>query len=211
MIEAPQVTCDERGHPQRVVMIVTEASGLAHAAAARLAAQGHLVLIGSRHLDSAERFAAQLRRGGGSVFVARLDLADAGTISRFLAAAAYLIGTPDVLITDFGLSVDGTWVGAQIFATQVIPTMIAHGPGDVVLVGPELAGPPDAALLREFDAWAAALDAEFVGTQVRASVVRSAHPGGVTSTGDAGRLVAAMITGPRLRLVELLSPAVPAG
>ncbi|MEZ0382896.1 SDR family NAD(P)-dependent oxidoreductase [Mycobacterium sp. pW045] len=210
MIEAPQVTYEDRAHPPRAVMIITEAFGIAQTAAAQLAAHGHLVLIGSRQPDRAERFAAQLRQGGRSAFAARLDFADPQTIDRFLTTAEYLIGTPDVLITDFGLSAERTWVGAQILATQVIPAMIANGPGDVVLVSPELVGPGDAVRRREFDAWAAALDAEFVGTQVRASTVRSAPAGGVTCAEDAGRLVASMITGPRLRLVELLSPALPA-
>lgn len=208
MIEAPQVTLEDRTRPQRAVMIVTEAPGIAQAAAARLVAHGHLVLIGSRQPDRAERFAARLRRGGRSAFAARLDFADPATIDRFLATAQYLIGTPDVLITDFGLSADRSRVGAQILATQVIPAMIAQGPGDVVLVGPELAGVPDRG--RELDAWATALDAEFVGTQVRASTVRSAPAGGVACAEDAGRLIASMITGPRLRLVELLSPELPA-
>lgn len=196
-------------------MIITEASAIGRAAAARLAADGHLVLIGSRQLDSAERFAAQLRERGRSAFAARVDLADPQSINGFLAAAQYLIGTPDVLITDVGLSAPspgahGVRVGAQTLAIQVIPAMIARGRGDVVLVSPELAGVRCAAVRREFDAWSAALDAEFVGTGVRASVFRSAHPDGVASTGDAGRLVALMINGPRLRLVELLSPVVAA-
>jgi NAD(P)-dependent dehydrogenase (short-subunit alcohol dehydrogenase family) len=196
-------------------MIVTEASGIGRAAAARLAAHGHLVLIGSRQFDSAERFAAQLRERGGSAFAAGLDLADPQSINGFLAAAEYLIGTPDVLITDVGLSgassgAQRVRVGAQILATQVIPAMIARGRGDVVLVSPELAGVGCATVRREFDAWAAALDAEFVGTEMRASIVRSPHPGAVGFPGDAGHLVAGMVTGARLRLVELLPPAVPA-
>jgi NADP-dependent 3-hydroxy acid dehydrogenase YdfG len=196
-------------------MIATEASGIGLAAAARLAVHGHLVLIGSRQVESAERFAAQLRARGDSAFAAQLDLADPQSINGFLAAAEYLIGTPDVLITDVGLSAPpsgahGARVGAQILATRVIPEMIARGCGDVVLVSPELAGVRCPAARREFDAWAAALDAEFVGTEVRASIIRSAHPRAAAFTGDAGRLVAGMITGSRLRLVELLPPAVAA-
>ncbi|HTM84139.1 MAG TPA: SDR family NAD(P)-dependent oxidoreductase, partial [Mycobacterium sp.] len=127
MIEAPQVTCEERTHPPRAVMIIVEASGIGRAAAARLAADGHLVLIGSRQIDSAERFAAKLQGRGFSAFAARLDLADPRSVNRFLAAAEYLIGTPDVLITDVGLSAapagprpDATCVGAQTLATRVI-------------------------------------------------------------------------------------------
>lgn len=195
-------------------MIIADASGIGRAAAARLAGHGHLVLIGSRELESTERLAAQLRARGGSAFAARLDLTDPHSINGFLAAAEYLIGTPDVLITDLGLAAPGSRahvvrVGAQILAARVIPAMIARGRGDVVLVGPELAGARGAAARREFDAWSAALDAEFVGTQMRASTVRSAQPGAASSA-DAGHLLAAMITGARLCLIELLPPAVPA-
>ncbi|MCV7382993.1 SDR family NAD(P)-dependent oxidoreductase [Mycolicibacter longobardus] len=184
-------------------MITIEASGIGRAAAARLAAHGHLVLIGSRRLDESERFAARLRDRGDSAFAAHLDLADPRSINRFLGAAQYLIGTPDVLITDVER------VGAQTLVTRVIPAMIARGSGDVVLVGPELAGVRCAGVQRNFDAWLAGLDAEFVGTAVRASAVRATHSGAVASTGDAGRLVAGMV-GSRLRLVELLPSAVPA-
>lgn len=95
-------------------------------------------------------------------------------------------------------------VGAQTLATRVIPAMIARGSGDIVLVGPELAGVSCAAAQRKVDAWLAALDAEFVGTGVRASVVRSAQPGAVACAAEAGRLLAGMATESRLRLVELL-------
>ncbi|PQM51318.1 SDR family NAD(P)-dependent oxidoreductase [Mycolicibacter virginiensis] len=213
MIEAPQVTCEERTHPPRAVMIVIEAAGIAQVAAAQLAAQGHLVLLGGRRIEEFERFAAQLRDRGGSAFAAYLDLAEPRSINQFLAAAHYLIGTADVLITDVGLAgragegPDSAGVGAQILATRVIPAMIARGSGDVVLVGPELAGVSCAAAQRKVDAWLAALDAEFVGTGVRASVVRSAQAGAFARTAEAGRLLAGMATESRLRLVEMLPGA----
>ncbi|WP_131721515.1 SDR family NAD(P)-dependent oxidoreductase [Mycolicibacter heraklionensis] len=194
-------------------MIVIEAAGIGQVAAAQLAAQGHLVLLGGRHFEESERFAAQLRDRGGSAFAVHLDLADPRSINQFLAAAHYLIGTPDVLITDAGLvglpgtCVEGACIGAQTLATQLIPAMIARGSGDVVLVGPEFAGVRCAAVQRKVDAWLAALDAEFVGTGVRASAVRSAQPGAVGFTAEAGRLLAGMATESRLRLVEML-PAV---
>jgi len=214
VIEAPQVTYEERAHPPRAVMIVMEAAGIGRAAAARLAAHGHLVLIGGRQIAESERFAARLRDRGGSAFAAHLDLADPWSINRFLAAAHYLIGTPDVLITDVGLTgpagdfPDSVWVGAQTLATRVIPDMIGRGSGDVVLVGPELAGVAgsiDEKVDGKVQAWLAALDAEFVGTGVRASVVRSACPGAFTE--DAGRLLAGLVTGPRLQLIEVLPAA----
>ncbi|WP_409427873.1 SDR family NAD(P)-dependent oxidoreductase [Mycobacterium sp. SMC-11] len=194
-------------------MIVIEAAGIGQVAAAQLAAQGHLVLLGGRRIEESERFAAQLRDRGGSAFAAHLDLTEPRSINQFLTAAHYLIGTPDVLITDVGLAgpagegPDSAGVGAQTLATRLIPAMITRGSGDVVLVGPELAGVRCAAAQRKVDAWLAALDAEFVGTGVRASVVRSAQPGVYACTAEAGRLLAGMATESRLRLVEMLPAA----
>ncbi len=129
--------------------------------------------MGTRRTDICERFAVQLRSDGAAVFAAYLDLADPPSIDRFVASADYLIGSVDVLVSAAGLA-DGSWVGAQHLAAHVIPPMIDNGRGDVVLISPGLVGPSPAGAQRMLDAWAAGLDAEFVGTGVRASIVRSA-------------------------------------
>jgi hypothetical protein len=56
------------------------------------------------------------------------------------------------------------------------------------------------------DAWVSGLDAEFVGTGVRASVVRST---GQVPPDDVGRVIAAAICAPdrrHLRVVDLIPP-----
>jgi NAD(P)-dependent dehydrogenase (short-subunit alcohol dehydrogenase family) len=187
-------------------VVITEASSpVALATAARLAADGHLVLLGGRRTHICEEFAARLRSGGAAMFAAHLDLAHPPSIDRFIQAADYLIGDADVLVSAAGLA-DGSWVGAQHLVAQLIPPMIDNRRGDVVLISPELVGASPAGAHRMLDAWVSGLDAEFVGTGVRASIVRST---GQVPADDVGRLIAAAISTPErthLRVLDLIPP-----
>jgi NADP-dependent 3-hydroxy acid dehydrogenase YdfG len=210
----------------RAVVITEASSPVALATAARLVADGDLVLMGTRRPDICERFAAQLRSDGAAAFAAYLDLADPPSIDRFVKSADYLIGAVDVLVSAAGLA-DGSWVGAQHFAAQVIPPMIDRGRGDVVLISPALVGGSSATADRMLEIWVAGLDAEFVGTGVRVSIVRSAagatrpvtmraaqrpdeEAGNVqVPPGDVGCLIAAAISSRRrmhLRVVDVIPP-----
>lgn len=180
--------------PARAVIITEASSPIALATAARLAADGDLVLMGTRRTDICERLAARLRSDGAAAFAAYLDLADPPSIDRFVESADYLIGSADVLVSSAGVA-DGSWAGAQHFAEQVIPPMIERGRGDVVLIGPSRGKSR-----RRLEAWVAGLDAEFVGTGVRASIVRSTES---MPPDDVGYLVAAAI-GARLRVVDVI-------
>jgi NAD(P)-dependent dehydrogenase (short-subunit alcohol dehydrogenase family) len=162
--------------------------------------------MGTRRTEICERFAAQLRSDGAAVFAAYLDLADPLSIDRFIESADYLIGSVDVLVSAAGLA-DGSWVGAQHLAAQVIPPMIDNRRGDVVLISPELVGASSQEAHRILDAWAAGLDAEFVGTGVRASIIRSTD--GPMAPGDIGYLIATMLASPErmhLRIVDVIAP-----
>jgi NAD(P)-dependent dehydrogenase (short-subunit alcohol dehydrogenase family) len=186
-------------HPRAPkAIVITEASSpIALATAARLAANGDLVLMGTRRTDICEPLAARLRSDGAAAFTAYLDLADPLSIDPFVESADYLIGSVDVLVSSAGVA-EGSWVGAQHFAEQVIPPMIERGRGDVVLIGPSTGKSR-----RRLEAWVAGLDAEFVGTGVRASIIRSTES---MPPDDVGYLVAAAI-GARLRVVDVLAPA----
>jgi NAD(P)-dependent dehydrogenase (short-subunit alcohol dehydrogenase family) len=190
----------------RAIVITEASSPVALATAAQLAAGGNLVLMGTRRTDVCERLAARLRADGAAVFAAHLDLADPPSVDRFIESADYLIGAVDVLISHAGLA-DGCWVGAQHLAAHVIPPMINSRCGDVVLISPELVGVSSQQAHRMLDAWAAGLDAEFVGTGVRASVVRSTGNAQV-SPGDIGCLIGTVLGSPRthLRIVEVIPP-----
>lgn len=184
-------------------MVITEASSpVAFATATRLAAGGHSVLMGSPRPQAGEDFAARLRCRGASVFAAHLDLADPTCIDGFLESVDYLIGEVDGLISGAGVA-ERSWVGAQHLVTHLVSPMIDNGRGDVVLLSPELVGASPAGADRLLDAWICGLDAEFVGTGVRASIVRST---GSVPPDDAGRLIAATITAPdmHLRVVDVI-------
>jgi NAD(P)-dependent dehydrogenase (short-subunit alcohol dehydrogenase family) len=189
---------------QKAIVITEASSPVALATAARLAAGGDLVLMGTRRTDVCERFATQLRSDGAAAFAAHLDLADPQSIDRFVESADYLIGSADVLITAAGLT-DGSWIGAQHFVAQVIPPMIDNPCGDVVLISPHLVGPSPAKADRMLEAWAAGLDAEFVGTGVRTSIIRS--PGGTRQLpGDVACLIATVLGSPgtHLRVFDVI-------
>lgn len=187
-------------------MVITEASSpVALATAARLAAAGHLVLMGSRRTHVCEEFATRLRSAGAAVFAAHLDLADPRSVDRFIDNADYLVGTPDVLVSAAGLA-DGSWTGAQHLVAQLVPPMIENGRGDVVLLSPELIGSSPHGGRRMLEAWAHGLDAEFIGTGVRASIVRST---GQVPPDDVSCLIAAAIDSSarmHLRVVEVIPP-----
>jgi len=181
--------------------------------------------MGTRRTDICERLAARLRSDGAAAFAAHLDLADPLSIDRFVKSADYLIGAVDVLVSAAGLA-DDSWVGAQHLAAQVIPPMIDRGRGDVVLISPGLLGGSTATADRMLQAWAAGLDAEFVGTGVRASIVWSSGGGARPVTmraahrpeeeagnmrvppGDIGCLVATVLDSPRrhLRVIDVIAP-----
>jgi NAD(P)-dependent dehydrogenase (short-subunit alcohol dehydrogenase family) len=186
----------------RTVVITEASSAVALATAARLAADGHLVLMGGRRTHICEEFAACLRSRGAAVFAAHLDLADPPSIDRFIQSADYLIGDADVLISSAGIA-DRSWVGAQHLMGQLVTPMLDNGRGDVVLISPELIGASPDGAQRMLEAWVSGLDAEFVGTGVRASIVRAS---GQVPPDDVGRLVAATISAPdmHLRVVDLI-------
>ncbi len=166
--------------------------------------------MGTRRTDICERFAARLRSDGAAAFAAHLDLADPPSIDRFVESADYLIGSVDVLVSAAGLA-DGSWIGAQHLAAQVIPPMINNRRGDVVLIHPGLVGASTAAADRMLEAWVAGLDAEFIGTGVRASIIRSTRTGGSRALppSDVGCLIAAVINSPErmhLRVVDVIAP-----
>jgi NADP-dependent 3-hydroxy acid dehydrogenase YdfG len=160
--------------------------------------------MGTRRTELCEELAARLRSAGAAAFVAPLNLADPLSINRFVKSADYLIGALDVLVSAAGLA-DGTWVGAQHLVAQVVPPMIDNRRGDVVLVSPELVGTTLPGAQRMLEAWAGGLEAEFVGTGVRASIVRSATH---VPPDDAGCLIATVLGSPgmHLRVVDVIPP-----
>ncbi|MEZ0365563.1 SDR family NAD(P)-dependent oxidoreductase [Mycobacterium sp. pUA109] len=207
LVPAPAGAVAGPAHGGRAVVITDASSPIGLASAAQVAQRGDLVLMGSRYGDACERLAAGLRARGAAAFAAALDLADAGSIDRFVDSAHYLVGEIDVVVADVTplVSAAGPYtVGAQHLAAQLVPPMIERGSGDVVLVSPE---PLARTGQRHLEAWLSGLDAEFVGSGVRVSLVRSAPAGGCLAPHDVGRVVAALLepSAPsHLRVVEVI-------
>lgn len=183
---APDGARADAGPTVRTVVVTGACSPIGLATAAVLARLGDLVLMGGSDVDACERVAAGLRASGGAAFAAPLDLAEAASIERFVGSARYLVGDIDALIT-VGEGAGSDPVGIQHLATHLIPGMLAAGRGDVVLVGP----PPRRCDSRGLHGWLAALQAEFVGTGLRARSVWSATGAGAAD--ELGCFVAALL------------------
>lgn len=191
--------------PSRTVVITEASSPVALATAARLAASGDLVLMGSSRTEVCEDFAGRMRSAGASVFAAHLDLADLHSVDQFVETADYLVGVPDILVSAAGLA-DGSWEGAQHLVAQLVPPMIDDRRGHVVLLGPELIGssPPNGR--RMLEAWAHGLDVEFIGTGVRATIIRSTAQ---VRADDVSCLIATAVNSPRqmhMRVIDVIPP-----
>jgi NADP-dependent 3-hydroxy acid dehydrogenase YdfG len=184
--------------PRRAVVVTGASSGIGRATAKRLAEAGHLVVLGARRTEVCEKVASQLREEGATAFAAHLDLADTGSIDKFVEAANYLVGTVDVLVSNAGAArplasttadaatmrsiFEVNMLGAQHLTAQLIPAMIDQGGGDLVFVSSEVVGEQPrprmaaySASKHALEAWIAVLQAELEGTGVRASVVRPGH------------------------------------
>ena len=84
--------------------------------------------------------------------------------------------------------------------------MIDNRRGDVVLLSPELIGSSPPGGRQMLEAWARGLDVEFIGTGVRASVMRST---GRVPADDVSCLIAAAINSSarmHLRVVDIIPP-----
>jgi NADP-dependent 3-hydroxy acid dehydrogenase YdfG len=200
------------GAAQRSVIVTGASTRIGRATAERLARAGHLVVLGARRAEVCEKLAAKLRAEGATAFAAHLDLADTISIDEFVEAAAYLVGSVDVLVSNAGASrslrsmsidpdtmqpiFDTNMFGAQHLAARLIPSMVDNGGGDLIFVSPEVVG--DAA-------WVGVLQAELEGTGVRASIMR---PG--LEPDDVARVIGSVLEYPEhmhLRLIEVVPSA----
>jgi NADP-dependent 3-hydroxy acid dehydrogenase YdfG len=182
-------------HPERRAAIVSGASsGIGAATAEALAVAGHPVALGARRLDQCEELAATIRAGGGEAFAHRLDVADADSVKKFVAAATEALGPIEVLVSGagdlvpslihemdpdtFASQVDVHLIGAHRLVSAVVPAMVRRRRGDVVFIGSDVAPAPRprmgayVAAKSGLEAMAHAMRMELEGTGVRASIVR---------------------------------------
>ena len=137
--------------PAPVCTIVGMGPGLSQALAARFAAGGFAIGMVARTPSTLERMSALLEQQGAKSQGAVADVADAGALTRALAAVHAALGEPDVLIfnastlrmavpsqlepadlaQDLAVNVGGALAAAQ----AVLPSMRARGSGCIIFTG----------------------------------------------------------------------------
>jgi len=136
--------------------VVTGASqGIGKAIAQGLADRGAAVAVCSRNGIAIERFASELRAGGGRAFGAACDVRDEAEVAGFASRVHRELGAPTILINNAGIArfapvtemtaeqwdeVMATNLRGMFLATRAfLPAMLAHGRGAIVNIA-SLAG-----------------------------------------------------------------------
>ncbi|MFJ3174205.1 SDR family oxidoreductase [Streptomyces roseus] len=132
----------------RVVAITGASSGIGEAAARRLAADGHPLLLGARRTERLEALAREINAAGGTAAFHRLDVTDAADVRAFVAAASERYGRLDVMVNNAGvmplspldalavdewdLMIDVNVRGVLHGIAAALPVMRAQGAGQIV-------------------------------------------------------------------------------
>ena len=136
--------------------VVTGASqGIGKALAQGLVDRGAAVAVCSRNGIAVERFASELRAGGGKAFGAPCDVREEADVAAFAARVQREMGAPTILINNAGIArfapvtdltvqqwddVMATNLRGMFLATRAfLPAMLAHGRGAIVNIA-SLAG-----------------------------------------------------------------------
>lgn len=88
-----------RGLAGKVTVVAGGATGIGAATAARLGAEGALVVVGDIAVDAAERTADAISAAGGNATAVAFDLADPDSVANLIATAAATYGGVDALFT----------------------------------------------------------------------------------------------------------------
>jgi NAD(P)-dependent dehydrogenase (short-subunit alcohol dehydrogenase family) len=88
-----------RGLAGKVTVVAGGATGIGAATAARLGAEGALVVVGDIAATAAERTADAISAAGGNATAVAFDLADPDSVANLIATAAATYGGVDALFT----------------------------------------------------------------------------------------------------------------
>lgn len=132
----------------KVVAITGASSGIGEAAARRLAADGHALLLGARRTERLEALSKEINAAGGTAVFRRLDVTDAADVRAFVAAACERYGRLDVMVNNAGvmplspldalavdewdLMIDVNVRGVLHGIAAALPVMRAQGAGQIV-------------------------------------------------------------------------------
>ncbi len=124
----------------RGVLVTGAASGIGEQVAHAMGREGAVVAVADRNAEGAAAVAEAVRRAGGRAHGFALDVADAGSVETFIAAAERALGRLDVLVNSagvreivsvldlslaewqrvMGVNATGTFLCSQAFARAVI-------------------------------------------------------------------------------------------
>ncbi|MBB6180778.1 SDR family oxidoreductase [Pseudorhizobium flavum] len=132
----------------KIVLITGASSGIGAGIARELAGAGATVMLGARRTDRLEELAEEIRSGGGTVAIRRLDVADRADVAAFADAAREKFGRVDVIVNNAGIMplspmasmkveewdrmVDVNIKGVLHGIAAVLPEMTERGSGHII-------------------------------------------------------------------------------
>ena len=132
----------------KIVLITGASSGIGAGIARELAGAGATVILGARRIDRLEELAEEIRSGGGTVAIRRLDVADRADVAAFADAAREKFGRVDVIVNNAGIMplspmasmkveewdrmVDVNIKGVLHGIAAVLPEMTERGSGHII-------------------------------------------------------------------------------
>jgi NADP-dependent 3-hydroxy acid dehydrogenase YdfG len=110
------------------VAIVTGASsGIGHATALELSAQGASVAVVARRRDRLDHLVTEIRRAGGTALAVPADITDRGQAEAAVHTVVEHLGRLDILINNAGLMLLGSIQGANIEEWERMIAINQHG------------------------------------------------------------------------------------
>lgn len=132
----------------KIVLITGASSGIGAGIARELAGAGATVMLGARRTDRLEELAEEIRSGGGTVAIRRLDVTDRADVAAFADAAREKFGRVDVIVNNAGIMplspmasmkveewdrmVDVNIKGVLHGIAAVLPEMTERGSGHII-------------------------------------------------------------------------------
>lgn len=179
---------------EKVALITGATSGIGAATAVLLAKEGAKIVVSGRRENEGQAVVAQITREGGSATFVRADVSEEADVKNLVAQTLATYGRLDGVFHNAG--VEGTFgptvesdakiwdhtininlKGSWLVLKSVLPVLVAHGGGSVVLNGSVVGsvGMANAAIYSAskggLDALARSVAVEYAGQGVRVNVV----------------------------------------
>ena len=134
-----------------IAAVLGAGPGLGAAVARRFARAGYSVALLARRLESVQAAEREITAAGGTAAFFAADAADPASVAAAFAAVRARLGDPEVFVYNAGAFLPGAvteitpeqfeacWkancFGAFLGAREVIPAMLSHGRGTILLTG----------------------------------------------------------------------------